>query len=75
MLTDISKVVYPRNEFVWVQYFNNADELEYIITSKQLRDCYYLYEFVDGSFNRLGKAQSPVDLEMKYKVVERICKK
>lgn len=71
---DISKIVYPKNEFVWVQYCNNEDELVYIITSKQSRDCYYLYEFTDGAFNKLGKSQSPVDLEAKFKVVERICK-
>lgn len=75
MPMDISKVAYPRNEFVWVQYYNNVGELEYIITSKQLRDCYYLYEYEDGSFIKLGKAQSPVDLETKFKVVERICNK
>jgi len=31
---------YPKSERVWVGYYNQAHELKFIITSKELRDFY-----------------------------------
>ncbi len=45
----------------------------FIITSKESsRDYYFLYELVDGSFKKLGRARSPKELEEKYDVDKRI---
>ncbi len=49
------------------------NELMFIITSKESsRDYYFLYELVDGSFKKLGRARSPKELEEKYDVDKRI---
>lgn len=65
-------VKYPKGEEVWTSYFNKNDELVYLITSKPTRDFYLLYELVDGSFKKLGRAASPLDLEERFMVEERM---
>lgn len=56
---------YPKGEIVWVRY-NIEGELKYILTAKQTRDVYFLYELRDGKFVKLGKDQSPKVLEKKH---------
>lgn len=54
-----------RSEIVWTQiigYDNNT----YYVTSKPIRDVYYLYKMVDGKAERLGQSKSPISLEKKY---------
>ncbi len=65
-------VKYPKRETVWVSYYNANHELLFIITSKPLRDCYYLYELVGGEFKKLGRAAIPTELEEKFKVYEKM---
>lgn len=65
-------MTYPRGERVWTDYYNSSHELLFIITSKPARDFYFLYEAVDGTFKKLGKAKSPVELEEKFQVYERM---
>lgn len=65
-------MTYPRGEQVWTSYYNSLHELLFIVTSKQTRDFYFLYEVVDGAFKKLGKAKSPLELEEKFKVHERM---
>lgn len=49
-------------------------ELMFIVTTKEsTRDFYYLYEFVDGKFKRLGKSRSPKELAEKSEVNKKIC--
>lgn len=66
------KAIYPKGEQIWVQYYNHSRDLLFILTSKEIRDYYFLYELVDGKFKKLGKAKSPVELEKKFRVVERM---
>lgn len=64
---------YPKGERVWVSFYNIDHKLMFIITSKELsRDYYFLYELVDGSFKKLGRARSPKELEGKHDVDKRI---
>lgn len=65
-------MTYPRGELVWTSYYNLLRELLFIVTSKPTRDFYFLYEVVDGAFKKLGKAKSPLELEEKFKVHERM---
>lgn len=65
-------MTYPRGERVWTSYYNSSHELLFIVTSKPTRDFYFLYEVVDGAFKKLGKAKSPLELEEKFKVHERM---
>lgn len=65
-------MTYPRGEQVWTGYYNSSHELLFIVTSKPTRDFYFLYEVVDGAFKKLGKAKSPLELEEKFKVHERM---
>lgn len=64
------KIKYPKNETVWVSYRTSNGDVTHILTSKQTRDAYFLYEVLpDGSLNKLGKAKSPTELETKFKVL------
>lgn len=42
------------------------------MTSKPIRDFYFLYEVVDGEFKKLGKAKNPTELEEKFKVRDKM---
>lgn len=64
---------YPKGERVWVGYYNQSNELMFIMTSKEAsRDYYFLYELVDGEFRKLGRAKSPKELEDKFDVDEKL---
>ena len=63
---------YPKGETVWVSYYNSNKELLFIMTSKPIRDFYFLYEVVDGEFKKLGKAKNPAELEEKFKVRDKM---
>lgn len=65
-------MTYPKGERVWTSYYNSSHELLFIITSKSTRDFYFLYEVVDGAFKKIGKAKSPLELEEKFKIHEKM---
>ena len=65
---------YPKGEIVWTGYYNINHELMFIVTSKPIRDFYYLYELVGDEFKRVGRGKSPTDLERKYNVIDKIKK-
>ena len=71
--TDIIKKI-PSNEIEWVEYLSRNHRPLFLLTSKEIRDFYFLYEVVDDGFKRLGKAPSPIALEEKYSVIERMLK-
>ena len=69
----MSEPKYPKGERVWVGIYNKDHELMFIITSKESsRDYYFLYELVDGSFKKLGRARSPKELETKFDVEKKL---
>ena len=51
----------PNGEIIWETYIVNGKE-RYIVTSKPVRDYYYIYEVLGGSLKKLGKARTPVEL-------------
>lgn len=63
---------YPKNETVWVSYYNESRELKFIITSKTTRDAYFLYELVNDEFKKLGKSKNPPELVEKYDVYKKV---
>ena len=65
-------LVCTKGERVWVGYYNTDHELVFILTSKQPRDYYFLYELVNGKLKRLGRAKSPTELEEKFEVNQRL---
>lgn len=65
---------YPKGEIVWTGYYNLSHQLRFIITSKPSRDYYFLYEVVDGTFKKLGKAKTPTELEEKFKICDKLRK-
>ena len=69
----MSNLKYPKGERVCVGYYNVQHELLFIMTSKETsRDYYFLYELVDGTFRKLGKARSPKELEAKFDVEKKM---
>ena len=66
----LSKI--PSTEIEWTEYFNRDEMPIFLVTSKESRDFYFLYEILNGGFKRLGKTISPIALEEKYKVIERM---
>lgn len=51
----------PKGEVVWETYIIGGKE-RYIVTSKPVRDYYYIYEVSGDSLKKLGKARTPVEL-------------
>lgn len=72
METERNEYTYPKGERVWVGYYTDRHQLKFIMTSKNVRDYYYLYELIDNKFKKLGKARSPKELEEKFEVNERL---
>ena len=62
---------YPKGEIVWVSYYNSDKELLFIMTSKPIRDYYFLYEVINGEFTKKGRAKTPTELEEKFNIFER----
>lgn len=65
---------YPRGEIPWIRYQNAKGELKFLLTSKEARDWYFLYCYVDGKFEKLGKAHTPPELEKKFNVIKEMKK-
>lgn len=54
----------PKTERVWVKRV--TDREVYYITSKDTRDCYFLYRMDGDKAIKLNKGKSPTELEKKY---------
>lgn len=71
----MNDVTPPKGEIGWVCYYDVNGKPVFILTSKPIRDCFYLYEVLsDGKLHRLGRAKTPPELEEKYNVEERMRK-
>ena len=64
-------IQYPKGEHVWERIFNTGQIPVIIVTSKQQRDYYYLYELKDGKYVKLGRGRNPRELKEKYQVDRR----
>jgi len=66
-------IQYPKGETVWVNYCDIKGNTVFLLTSKEARDYYFLYEvYEDGSVKKLGKARTPTELERKFAVEDRM---
>lgn len=65
-LTGVPLELLPKNEQVFVFHMDDKGFLRYIITTKQNRETWFLYEFLGDSFKKIGKATTPNVLEEKY---------
>lgn len=58
---------YPKNEKIWVQFYDN-DKLQWVITSKEKdRDMYYLYTQDGDKLKRIARNKDPRILEKKMR--------
>lgn len=71
-MSDNNEPKHPKGEHVWVGCYNKDHELKFIITSKESREFYYLYELVDGEFRKLGRSKSPKELEERFDVDKKL---
>ena len=65
-------MIYPKGETVWTGYYDRAGTLLFIITSKESRDFYYLYECHNDAFTKLGRAKNPLELVERFHVHEKM---
>lgn len=57
----------PKDEIIWETFYENKDDIGYVITSKAgSREWYYLYAREDGVLRRKGKAHSPTEVKNKW---------
>lgn len=61
-----------KNEHHKTGYYTKSGELVGVITANQLETQFFFYEPVGEDFRKLGKADSPLELERKFKVKERM---
>lgn len=55
----------PKSETIWLKRIAQNGDI-YYITSKEIRDCYYLYKMENNKAVKIGKATTPPELEKKY---------
>lgn len=68
----MAELNYPRGERVFTGYYNSRGELLFILTAKEQRDYYFLYELSGCSFRKLGRAKNPKELEEKFNVMQKM---
>lgn len=61
-----------KNELGWTVYKKASGEIVGAITSNQSCNVFYFYEFDGNDYKKIGKANTPVDLEIKYRLNERM---
>lgn len=66
------EIKYPKGETVCATCYNKEHEPMFLITQKPLTETFFLYEFIGDGLVKLGKAQSPLELENKFNVKKRM---
>lgn len=61
-----------KNEIEWTEYKKLSGEVVGVITSNQSCNVFYFYEFDGNDFKKLGKGNSPPELERKFRIEERM---
>lgn len=67
-----SELKRPKGEDVCVTCCEMGGNPMFLITYKPLVGTYFIYEFTENGLVRLGKGQSPSELEEKFDVKRRI---
>lgn len=55
----------PSNEILWLTQKTESGNI-YYVTSKKVRDKYYIYQLVDGVAVKLGSGKNPAKLADQY---------
>lgn len=63
---------YPKGEDVCVTCYECGGRPLFLITTKPLTGYFFLYEFTADGLVKLGKGQSPLELEEKFNVRKRM---
>ncbi|MCD8117273.1 MAG: hypothetical protein LUE21_09225 [Oscillospiraceae bacterium] len=59
----------PAGEIGWVDYYDKAGNLRFIMTSKPTREFYFLYEVgTDKKLAKLGRSKNPLELVEKFNI-------
>lgn len=61
----------PKTERVMTTLCKNGIEIG-VITVNQMGTAYYLYETTNGDYRKMGKSDSPLELEQRYKMYDRM---
>lgn len=63
----------PEGETVWVSYYGMDGKKCFMMTSGPYREMYFLYAVApDGAVKKIAESDSPLKLEDKYRILERI---
>ena len=65
-------IKYPKGEDVCVTCCDRGGDPLFLITTKPLTGYFFLYEFTADGLVKRGKGQSPLELEEKYNVRDRM---
>lgn len=60
-----------KNETIVTTYYKDGTAVG-VTTKHNANNLYFFYEFVDNDFKKLGKGNSPSELEEKYDVNKRM---
>lgn len=66
------EIRYPKGEDVCVTCCGTSGAPMFLITSKPMTGYYFLYEFTETGLTKLGKGQSPLELEERFQVKKRM---
>ena len=66
------EIKYPRGENVCVIYCDCRGKPFFLITTKPITGCFFIYEFKEDGLTRLGKGLSPIELEERFDVRKRM---
>lgn len=64
----------PSGESICVTYLDRSGNEIFLITTKAVTNLFYLYQINDSGLTKLGKDLSPLKLEEKFGVIDRILK-
>ena len=65
----------PKLEEIKVRYHASNGDLKFILTSRKMTDGpFILYEVIDGQLKKLGRSQSPLELEFSHKILDTLSK-
>lgn len=61
-----------KTEHEMTGYYTKSGKEVGLITANQQETIFFYYEPYDGGYRKLGRAESPIELERKFRVRERM---
>ena len=67
-----NKTGIPNGERVWISYYDQSDELKFVMTSKEKDTAmFYLYEVSESGLKKIGRGGDPSEIEDKFHMHEK----